>query len=369
MHLAAGGFEVDVLSTRIRDLHHDWNDDYYPAGPVREDGLCIRRFPAHRADLGPFAGLNARLMAGLPLHRREELRFMAMHVNSFALYRYLAAHAADYAWVAFIPYLFGTTFHGTRLCPGKAVMIPCLHDEGYAHMSIMRDLFARVTRCVFHSEAEARLARRLFDVPPEKGVVLGTGVDPADDADAERFRARYGIRGPFVLYAGRKDATKNVPAMVRHFADWRARRSAEVALVLIGPERVALPPGATAWIHDLGFLPAADKQDACAAASLVCQPSRNESFSLVIMEGWLQGKPCLVHAGCAVTREHAVRAGGGLPFANGAEFAAALDRILDDPGLARRMGEAGRAYVLANYRWDRIVARCRTEVFPAPSPA
>lgn len=364
IRLAAHGFEVDVLATRCRDLHHDWAENYYPAGPVREDGLCIRRFEADRADLGPLADLNTRLIAGLRLSRAEELRFMALHVNSAALYRHLAAHAKDYDWIAFIPYLFGIAVHGTRLCPDRAVLIPCLHDEGYAHMSIMRDLFARCARFVFHSEPEARLARRLFGVPPERGVVLGSGVDPAPEADGERFRRRYGIDGPFLLYAGRKDATKNVPALIRDFAAWHSRRNTDVSLVLIGPERAAIPPDAAGAIRDLGFVPPADRQDAFAAAAILCQPSRNESFSLVMMEAWLCGKPCIVDAACAVTRDHVVRSGGGLYTAGGAEFGAALDRILGDPSLARAMGEHGRAYVQARYRWDRIIERCRTEVFP-----
>ncbi|HWP35155.1 MAG TPA: glycosyltransferase [Thermodesulfobacteriota bacterium] len=39
------------------------------------------------------------------------------------------------------------------------------------------------------------------------------------------------------------------------------------------------------------------------------------------------------------------------------EFAAQIGRLLDDPGLARRLGEAGRVHVLACYAWPAIARR------------
>ena len=35
-------------------------------------------------------------------------------------------------------------------------------------------------------------------------------------------------------------------------------------------------------------------------------------------------------------------------------FAAALDRLLDDPGLARRMGTAGRQRALSTFSWSVV---------------
>ena len=38
-------------------------------------------------------------------------------------------------------------------------------------------------------------------------------------------------------------------------------------------------------------------------------------------------------------------------------LATALDRLLADPGLARRMGSAGRERAAANFSWDAIAAK------------
>ena len=40
-----------------------------------------------------------------------------------------------------------------------------------------------------------------------------------------------------------------------------------------------------------------------------------------------------------------------------ADFAAAVLRVLDDPALARSMGETGRALVCDRYSWDAVTQR------------
>ena len=73
-----------------------------------------------------------------------------------------------------------------------------------------------------------------------------------------------------------------------------------------------------------------------AAASLLCQPSHNESFSLVIMESWLCGRPVLVSSQCAVTKDFAKRfmARHNIPTAGFETFsdAAAAHAYIDKQG-------------------------------------
>lgn len=360
IRLARSGVDVEVLTTCLLDLQHDWNVNVHPEGAARDEGVVVRRFRAEPVDGRAFGPLNQRLIAGARLSADDERAFAAMHINSFGLYRRLAESAASYDRVFFIPYLFGTTLHGTRLCPDKAVLIPCLHDEGYARMTVVKALFERVSGIVYHTDAERELAARLCGPAADKGVVLGEGVDTGFESNGDRFRNKYGIRGPFVLYAGRKDATKNVDTLVRWFADHVARHPGRLKLVLIGPGSVSLPDSRD--IVDLGFVPAQDKRDTYSAAMCLCQPSLNESFSIVMMEAWACGAPCLVNEACAVTRAHVVESGGGLYFRDGADFGAALDYLIAQPDMARRFGAAGRAYVESRFSWDEIIRRYRREV-------
>jgi glycosyltransferase involved in cell wall biosynthesis len=49
-----------------------------------------------------------------------------------------------------------------------------------------------------------------------------------------------------------------------------------------------------------------------------------------------------------------VASNGGLYFDDYFEFVEAVDALAGDAALRERMAAAGRAYVLANYTWDRV---------------
>ncbi len=72
------------------------------------------------------------------------------------------------------------------------------------------------------------------------------------------------------------------------------------------------------------------------------------------MEAWLSGTPVVVHATCAVTREHCLASNGGLFFADDLEFGEIGEWLLADAGLCRGVAANGRAYALGNYTWDRV---------------
>ncbi|MGH7821893.1 MAG: glycosyltransferase, partial [Candidatus Binatia bacterium] len=117
------------------------------------------------------------------------------------------------------------------------------------------------------------------------------------------------------------------------------------------------PSRTPAGVVDLPRLEEDDKRAACAGALAVCQPSTNESFSIVMMEAWLEGAPVLVNGRCAVTRHHVRRAGGGLYFGSRVEFAAEVDWLRRHPDEAREMGGAGRRFVRERYSWGAVLER------------
>ena len=368
VRLARAGHDVHVFTTCLLDTHHDWNVNVHRAGTSVEDGVSVHRHRVAYTDLGAFYRLNARLAAGESLSAREEQQFVAFNLNSADLLRVLDEARDTFDAFCLIPYLFGTTVFGAQVTGPKAVLIPCLHDEPYARLGPIRDLFRAVRRIVFHSAAEQALASELYGLPADRGILLGEGVETGFESNAARFRARFGLDGPFVLCAGKKDRAKNVHTLIDCFTRYRRRRpDSGLRLVLIGPGSLPVPDDMRNAIVDLGYVSDQEKKDAYSAASIFCQPSLNESFSIVLMEAWNCATPAVVHARCAVTREHAMRSGGGFFFENCAEFEGCLDRLLGDRELARHMGAAGRRYVLQNFEWNRIVARYEREVFAALS--
>lgn len=353
-HLASDGAAVEVLTTCARD-HLTWRNAFR-AGVGRTRDVTVRRFPVQPRDERRHAWLQQRILRGGRLRPEEEQRWVEASVNCPDLFAHLARHGRDHDLVCFAPYLFGTTLRGAPLVAERAVLVPCLHDEPFAHLGVVRNVFQACRGFIFNSSPEAALADKLYGIGDRPAGVVGLGFDPGPPADADAFRRRHGLEGPLLVYLGRKEAGKNVPLLIQYALRYRAVRRAELTLVLAGDGPVTAPPD-TPGVRDVGYLDPAAKAAAYAAATVVCQPSVNESFSIVLMEAWLAGTPVLVHARCPVTTHHVVQAGGGLAFEDFYEFAEALDLLLEDRERRDQLGRQGRAYVEAEYSWPAVTAR------------
>ena len=356
-HLARAGISVEVLTTTVRDFFGDWGKNYHKPGVESVNGVMVRRFAVQKRDRAAFDAVNWRLMQNLPITPAQEETYISQMLRCPTLYAYIREECR-HAILLFIPYMFATTYYGAQIWPQRSLVIPCLHDESYARLSLYRQVFPHVRGLILHTDAELTLADNLYPRPPDQiRTVLGEGVDTEWGGDAARFRQKYGIEGDFVLVVGRKDPGKNTPLLLDYWRRYVYRRRPSLRLVFIGPGDITIPAGISETVVDLGFLPRQDKYDAYHAALLLCQPSINESFSLVLMESWLAQRPALVHAACAVTREQCQKANAGLYFADYDEFAAALDYLQANRAAARILGQQGRRYVLTHFHWDTVVAR------------
>ncbi len=362
--IAARGHRVEVWTTTIREFASNWNIPYHPEGRQDRNGVEVRRFRADVTDHTRFISLNRKVLEGQSLDEQEERDWLIHSVNSRRLTEALSEETADATFV--IPYCFGLTVRAGYVHPARTWMIPCFHDEGYARFRVYSDLFPRLAGLVLHTQAEADLLNELHPTPAGKLCVLGEGVDVELAGDGARFTGRYGIPGPFALCLGRKDESKNVPGLLRFFAYYRTRYAGSpLRLVLVGPGHVDIPAALRPWVNDLGFIPRQDVLDALAAAELLVQPSLHESFSLVLMESWIFGKPAMVNAGCEVTRRAVEASDGGLWYGGYPQFEAALQRLESNAGLRAALGKQGRRYVMDNFTWPRIVDRYEALLAPA----
>lgn len=356
-HLHEAGVEVEMLSTCVKEFSADWNENYFSEGTDIVHGFPIRRFKIRKRNVQAFDAVNAKLMKNMPVSADEQRIYTDENVNSPELCEYIRTHSDEYSLFVFIPYMFGTTFHGLQVCPEKSVLIPCFHDESYVYMDRFKPVFENIGGIIYHAKPEYDLANRVFNMSRVKQGCLGEGVYTDLTSDAAAFRSKFGIDSPFIIYAGRKDEGKNVHTLVKYFSEYVKRRDTDLKLILIGGGNIELPAELVKQkrIIDLGFIDLQDKYNAQAAAEFLCQPSKNESFSLVIMESWLCGRPVLVHSGCAVTRNFASESNGGLYFGDYFEFEGCTDWYLKNKDKAAQMGENGRNYVRSNFAWDVIV--------------
>jgi glycosyltransferase involved in cell wall biosynthesis len=319
----------------------------------------VRRFAVRPRDAAVFDVLNTRLLRGETLTLLEQAVFVREIIGSDALEAAIVAEQSQRVYI-FTPYMFGTTYWGL-LTVARGYLIPCLHDEAYAYMLLYRQMIESAYGLMFYSRAEQRLAQHLCTLNHHRSIVLGGGIETDTTGDAARFRQTYGIEEPFILYAGRRDATKNTHTLINFFRQYHAAGGL-LRLVCIGGPGPPLPADLldSGAAFDLGFVSAQTKYDAYAAATLLCQPSLHESFSIVIMEAWLNGRPVLVHSDCAVTREFVEQSGGGLHFHTYDEFVGSLDWLLEHPHITQQMGQAGAAYVQKHFTWDTVLSHLLT---------
>jgi glycosyltransferase involved in cell wall biosynthesis len=346
------GHTVELVTT-CAESHYEWANAL-PEGVSDEDGLQVRRFPVVPPHPN-FGTYEWHIQKGLRVPYEVEIEWVRSKGYSPQMVEYLAD--ADHDCVLFMPYLWAGTYFGVRTLGRKAVVHLLLHDEPYARLATTAEIVRDAKAILFNSIPEMRLAERLFDVLPPCGLG-GMGFDDPTTAGAsgDAFRSRYGLgKSPLLLYAGRWEAGKGVTELIRYIRLARARRPRyKLALIGAGPDG---PKLRTKGVVPIGFVSDVEKHGAFRAADIFCQPSKNESLSIVLMEAWLHGTPALVNGYCAVTRYHADVSGGGLWYRSFGEFEAAVEVILEDHERAAAMGESGRRYVLDTYSWDAVLRR------------
>ncbi len=210
---------------------------------------------------------------------------------------------------------------------------------------------------------ESRLIEPLGLTAPRVVIPNGVFLDEIDPLPARgTFRAAHRAIGdrPFVLFLSRLHYKKGLDYLADAFEIF-AKQQPEPHLVVAGPDGGAQPgfekaiaaKGLAERVHVVGPLYGRDKLAAMVDASCFCLPSRQEGFSIAITEALACGLPVVISDACHFPEVAQASAGEVVPLDAGA-IAAALGRVLDDPDLAKRMGEAGRALIQTRYTWPKI---------------
>lgn len=359
--LAKRGDNIDVLTTCATD-NRTWENTLKEAESV-EDNVNVKRFLVDKRDLEKWVPYQISLSENKMLTLDEQLLWMKNSVNSVKLYEYIKNNSDKYRAIFFAPYLFGTTFWGSLVAPQKSILIPCLHDEVYAYTHIIASMFRQVRGFVFNAEPEKTLAKSLYG-ENIKGCSVGMGFILPSNKERELLTPYFKDKFNYILYVGRKETGKNVHLLLDYFISSKenGKLPKDLKLVIAGGGSFDDLQRKNAKerddIIDIGYTTELDKQRLIKHSILLCQPSVNESFSIVIMEAWGLKVPVLVNGFCKVTSYHVKKANGGLSFSNKREFVASVNNILNERQQGdNRRGESGYLYVKDNYNWDTIIKK------------
>ena len=191
----------------------------------------------------------------------------------------------------------------------------------------------RGARLVIAASTELAEAARRLGAPDVRVIPSGVDLPPEVGEEADT---------PQVLYAGRLSEEKGVLELVA------AADGMNLVVAGDGPLR--------SRVRDArGFVPHDELQALYARAAVVACPSRREGFGVACLEAMAHARP-VVAGDVGGLRDLVVDGETGylVPPADVDALRAALERLLGDRDLRRRLGAAGRARARDHFSWDMV---------------
>ncbi len=230
---------------------------------------------------------------------------------------------------------------------------------------VLRSALHRARRVITVSRNSRRDLINLFGADPERLVVVANGVDeqlgqrPSAEV-LEDVKQRYGLRPPLVLVVANDKPHKNLDVVLRSFHLARREHGVRGQLVMVGGVDEAHPLmwradrlGLGRHVRGLGLIPQSDLHALYHLSAVLLHVALYEGFGLPILEAMRAGLP-VVTSNLGAMRELGEGSARLVNPLDVAEVASALERVLVDDLLRRRMIEGGRKRA-DQLTWDRMV--------------
>jgi D-inositol-3-phosphate glycosyltransferase len=243
---------------------------------------------------------------------------------------------------------------------------------------IRADLEGEIARCaellVVSTEAEAAALRSAYGIRPDRLSVVAPGTDlavfrPRPGSAARRLLGREDQR--LFVFVGRLERLKGVDILLRALALLTTGgRHPDVRLLVIGEDsrsdgesekerlmRMTQELGLGGRVEFLGTVSQERLAVFYAAAEACLMPSYSESFGLAGLEAQACGTALVasrVDGLASLVRDGIT--GFLVDGHDPAAYAERMERLLDEPGLADRLGRAGHR-LARSYSWDTTAGR------------
>jgi len=205
----------------------------------------------------------------------------------------------------------------------------------------------------------------MYQVPSWKTSVVYSGVSPQrfdqpTDPGADKQRYHIGPSDPTILFCGRLSWQKGPDILVEAIPAILGRNpSSRFVFAGDGDMRDALESrirqlGVAHAVRFPGYRSGDELVRLYKLAEVVCMPSRNEPFGIVVLEAWSAGKPVLAsqNGGPAEYVRHEVD--GPKIYPTPDSVAWGVGRMFSGFDRARWMGRNGRKVVQERFTWDTI---------------
>jgi glycogen synthase len=205
----------------------------------------------------------------------------------------------------------------------------------------------------------------MYEVPDWKISAIYNGVNPRNYdgwLDPGRVKARYGIGpvDPTVLFSGRAVYQKGPDLLVEAMPSV-LKFHPNAKFIFAGDGEMRAGVEQRCWdlgVHHatrfLGFKNNGALTDLYKACDVVCVPSRNEPFGIVVLEAWSSGKPVIVTKTGGPDEFVWHEVNGLKVYPNPDSVAWGIGTLFTNFEWARWMGSNGRVAAESAFTWDKI---------------
>ena len=368
----ANDYQVDILTSKT--INYNTFEPYYKSDREVINGVHVLRFDCNPFDANQHKKWRKKTKFSRKVRRNlfrlgllesvanvkpvwnlgieNEERLLQSHgFYSKSLLDYLEQHKEEYKAIILFSYVYPHTVFGARIAPDKTLLIPTVHNEG--------DVFRSVQHIGFNTEEEHRLSQRIFGNKMSENSILAVGVETEfqNEVPLADIKSKFNLPDRYIHYFGRVCGSK-MDKLIPWFINYKKKYPSDLKLVLTGrlfQDKIEHPD-----IIYTGFVTDEEKVSLIKNATLIVNPSRNESLSLLLLEAMNLGKTVLVNSKSDVLLGHSIKSEQATEaYLNEHDFHTKIHKYISDPKLINENEVKAKDYVQKNYSWPLIMGRLK----------
>lgn len=325
---------------------------------INDVNYCRCKFDPGKDILSFFSNMSKAMI--------KELHAVARHSGRFDLVHGHDWHVAD-ALYEFKKegYPVVLSYHSSEY--GRRGGVLSTQSE-FKKISAREGLGGRVSdRIITVSKTMRKELCRLYKIPREKVDIISNAISPRKyrkEVDPKKVKKKYGVPSfaPTVFFIGRLEFQKGpdllidaIPRVLENRADVKFLLAGKGTMKSFLRRRVR-KLGVGGAVRFLGWIPYGRYVDLLNTCDIVCIPSRNEPFGIVLLEAWATGRPVVATdvGGLGENIKNLVNGVKVRPRPK--SIARGINYLFDHPHIIERVGAKGKEKV-RRFNWASLIKK------------